>query len=441
VLLGNGDGTFTQMPTSIADAAAFSGMAAGYFNNDGKQDIAIVDYAFEQTITVYLGNGDGTFTQGSTIDVSNQSSQSINLAVADFNGDGNPDLATPIYGDGNPSSLAIYLGNGDGTFTAASGSPISTVEAAFAAKVGDFNGDGIPDIYVTGATSTQDLAIDLGNGNGTFTPVPSANIPQLPFSWNTTLADFNNDGVTDIIASSVYAGQADVYLTAPILSTATASDISITSPSPQEILASYPGDSTYNPSQSTTTPLEVQAAAPIFTPTQGTIGKTHPITITTTTPGATIYYQTSGAYTIRQGTPYTGPLEFPVLGTITVQAYAFAVNYGQSSTTTANYTILATTTPAVTVTPISTSIATTQALSVTVAVSGGSGYPTPTGSITLTGGGYTSAAITLSGGTATINIPGGSLAAGNDSLGVGYTPDSNSSSIYNNASASASVSP
>jgi len=99
-----------------------------------------------------------------------------------------------------------------------------------------------------------------------------------------------------------------------------------------------------------------------------------------------------------------------------------------------------TTTPTVTVTPSPTSITTTQALTVTVAVSAGSNLTTPTGSVTLTSGSsYTSAATVLSGGSATINIPAGSLATGSYTLTASYTPDSTSSSIYATASGSKAV--
>jgi hypothetical protein len=89
------------------------------------------------------------------------------------------------------------------------------------------------------------------------------------------------------------------------------------------------------------------------------------------------------------------------------------------------------------VTPASGSINTAQTLSVAIAVSGTSG--TPTGSVILSGGGYTSAATTLSSGAATIAIPAGSLAAGSDTLTAKYTPDSASSGTYNSASGTASV--
>jgi sugar lactone lactonase YvrE len=86
--------------------------------------------------------------------------------------------------------------------------------------------------------------------------------------------------------------------------------------------------------------------------------------------------------------------------------------------------------PGVTVTPSSSSITTAQSLSVTIVVNGGTGNPIPTGSITLSGGGYTSAATSLSSGSTTINIPAGSLAVGVDTLTASYAPDSGSTPIY-----------
>ena len=96
-------------------------------------------------------------------------------------------------------------------------------------------------------------------------------------------------------------------------------------------------------------------------------------------------------------------------------------------------------TPTVTVTPSAASVTTAQSLSVAVAVAGGSGNPAPTGTVILTGGGYTSGATALSSGAATISIPAGSLSVGTDTLTVAYTPDTASSSIYNAASGTATV--
>jgi hypothetical protein len=124
-------------------------------------------------------------------------------------------------------------------------------------------------------------------------------------------------------------------------------------------------------------------------------------------------------------------------GTLTISSNASGSPLNVTLTGTGTAPV--TTTPTVTVTPSASSITTAQALSVTVAVSGGAGKATATGSVILSGGGYTSTATTLNSGSATINIPAGSLATGADTLTASYTPDSSSSSTYNTATGSNSV--
>ncbi|MGA2654307.1 MAG: hypothetical protein ABSF28_27620, partial [Terracidiphilus sp.] len=109
-----------------------------------------------------------------------------------------------------------------------------------------------------------------------------------------------------------------------------------------------------------------------------------------------------------------------------------------NKTVTANYAFVMIT-PTVTVTPSATGITTAQPLTVTVAVSGGTGDPTPTGSVTLTSAGYFSAATTLTNGSATINIAAGALPAGSDVLKATYSPDLASASIYNGTSGNSSA--
>ena len=125
-------------------------------------------------------------------------------------------------------------------------------------------------------------------------------------------------------------------------------------------------------------------------------------------------------------------------GTLTLTDNALNAS-GATQVVTLNGSVAATSapaTPTVAVTPNPSSISTAQALSVTVTVSGGSGNPTPTGSVTLTSGAYSSGAITLSNGSATINIPAGTLATGADTLTASYTPDSASTSTYTTATGS-----
>ncbi len=97
------------------------------------------------------------------------------------------------------------------------------------------------------------------------------------------------------------------------------------------------------------------------------------------------------------------------------------------------------TAPAVTVSPFAKSITTVQGLIVTISISGPGNGPTPSGSITLTSGSYSSGAIVLSSGSASINIPAGSLAVGTDLLSVSYAPDAASSATYSGASGLNSV--
>ena len=117
-------------------------------------------------------------------------------------------------------------------------------------------------------------------------------------------------------------------------------------------------------------------------------------------------------------------------GCTTVSTVNCTVVMNTNKTVTANYSTPLLITPMVTVTPSASSITTVEALTVTVAVSGGSGNPAPTGSVTVTNGSYISAAVTLTGGGASIYIPAGSLATGNNTLTVNYTPDAASTAIY-----------
>jgi trimeric autotransporter adhesin len=194
------------------------------------------------------------------------------------------------------------------------------------------------------------------------------------------------------------------------------------------------------------------------TPTSSSITTAQALMVTVTVNGgsgnpiATGYVTlTSGTYTSSAATLSGGSATINIpagslatsLDTLTATYSpdsAGALNYANATgSNTVTVTTPAKTTPTVTVTPSAMSITTAQALTVTVAVGGGSGNPTPSGSVTLTSGSYTSGAVTLSSGGATINIPAGSLATSTDTLTVSYTPDSNSSTTYNGATGSNTV--
>ena len=150
-------------------------------------------------------------------------------------------------------------------------------------------------------------------------------------------------------------------------------------------------------------------------------------------------YSSAVTWSATDGTVTSGGVFTPsAAGTATITATS-----AQDSTKSGNATVTVTApvkaTPSVTLDTDPSSITTAQGLSVNVTVSGGTGNPAPTGSVILTGGGYTSATATLTNGYITFLIPAGSLAVGSDTLTVTYTPDSSSSATYNSATGSASV--
>jgi subtilase family serine protease len=160
---------------------------------------------------------------------------------------------------------------------------------------------------------------------------------------------------------------------------------------------------------------------------------------------------TSGNYSSASTTLSGGSAAITIpAGSLTVGADTLTALYTPDATSSTTYTNSAGSTsvsvlnpaisvPVVTITPASSILSTAQALSVAIAVSGGNGYPITTGSVFLTGGGYTSAPATLSNNSATIVIPAGSLAVGSDTLTVSYTPDAASSAIFYSAANSTLV--
>jgi hypothetical protein len=165
-------------------------VAVGDFNHDGNLDVAVAgDY-----LSIYLGNGDGTFRPPT-----NYTGPFYTVAVADFNNDGNLDLV--VAPDGN--SVSVFLGNGDGTFQPPISSP-TTYGVGFIA-VGDFNGDGKVDLVVVDYT---DVSVLLGNGDGTFQP-PSDN-DSFAGAHELAVGDFNNDHLLDVAVVGYFGGNDDL---------------------------------------------------------------------------------------------------------------------------------------------------------------------------------------------------------------------------------------
>ena len=199
VLMGNGDGTFGQ-PTAYPSGAQPVAVVAADFSNDGKPDIVVVNQA-DNTISVLLGAGGGVFSPGTPYPTGNNP---VAITVADFNGDGNLDLAIANQAD---NTVSILLGNGNGTFNAHVDFPAGPSPRALVA--GDFNADGKVDLAVANDFTNGTVSVLLGNGDGTWQPpvaYPTGDSVAL------AAADFNGDGILDLIAVNQIAQNLAVLL-------------------------------------------------------------------------------------------------------------------------------------------------------------------------------------------------------------------------------------
>ncbi len=222
VLLGNGEGGFTAK-TDFAVGLPPYPVAVGDFNGDGKVDLVTVNYGNSQpvvvnndgtvsdditasinsTVSVLLGNGDGSFGPKTDFAVG---IHPLSVTVGDFNGDGKVDLATA---NTSLSTVSILLGDGEGSF--ASKTDFATGAFPYSITVGDFNGDGKADLATANYLSNT-VSVLLGNGEGGFAPPTYFGAGLHPHSVK--VGDFNGDGEADLVAA-LESGNVSVLLNTP----------------------------------------------------------------------------------------------------------------------------------------------------------------------------------------------------------------------------------
>ena len=196
VLPGNGDGTF-QAALNTGTFVDPVALAVGDFNKDGKPDLAVAN-RLSGSVLALIGNGDGTFVFSSQNNYSTGDSPN-SVAVADLNADTNADLVV-VNSSALGSSVSVLLGNGNGTFQAATNTAVGGLPGMVV--VGDFNGDGKPDLAVSGFDFSDNsyVLLFLGQGNGTFQSPSTLAVGKLPEGL--AAADLNADGKLDLAVAN-----------------------------------------------------------------------------------------------------------------------------------------------------------------------------------------------------------------------------------------------
>jgi hypothetical protein len=408
----------TTLTLSVAHPLDPVRIAVGDINGDGKPDLAV---SFDQTVEWFPGAGDGTFGQPNTI--SADTSMFSPIALGDWNGDGALDLATGQEGYSDAAGewvspyIEILTNDGKGNFTEVGEiSDLSLDGFSFLSTdgtlphdgdiyVADLNGDGHPDLVITG--EKQDIFVALGKGDGTFAPSQEINAGASPdLIMFATVQGVPNSIVT-------FDAEEGEYLTlllnqAHLTTSLTASAASITT-----------GDSV----TLTAAILPVVSGSPVpvgtvnFLEGSTTVGS---VELTGGTASHSLSGLTAGSHTYTA--QYSGDSNYqPVtLSGVTVTVTQLAV------------------TPAVTVALSPSTITTTQSLTVKVTVAASGGNATPTGLVTLASGSY-SAQLALSSGVANFTVAAGTLPSGSDTLTATYSPDGSSSGAYTGATQSATV--
>ncbi|HEX9928327.1 MAG TPA: FG-GAP-like repeat-containing protein [Pyrinomonadaceae bacterium] len=196
IVIALNDGNKGYLPDrKFATAVALGGLAVGDFNGDGNKDIVTAHSNNGRQIAIYLGDGTGNLAAPVSRPFINRVQDVI---TGDFNGDGKDDIFA-VEGNGG----YVLLSRGNGNFAASPDFKIDLVELFVTPKTGDFNGDGKLDLVVAmqspNITIPWTVAIWLGNGNGTFTRGGSESFAAAGLAVD----DVNGDGKLDVVATSI----------------------------------------------------------------------------------------------------------------------------------------------------------------------------------------------------------------------------------------------
>jgi hypothetical protein len=441
VLLGNGNGTFQAAVVYFSGGSEANSVAVSDVNGDGRLDLIVGNNCFscgDSTVSVQLGNGDGTFQSPVTNILT--LSRVFAVAVADVNGDGKADLL--VAGDiGNGGRVASLLGNGDGSFQAAV--LYNTNGVAGPVAVADVNGDGKLDVVLTNegnyvGTSTVGVLISNTVFTPTTTKLGSSPNPSLVGQAVTFTATVSSAAGTPPDGETVTFTNGSVVLGIGSLSGGSASLTTSSLPvGPSTITSSYPGDSTFGASTSAPLKQVVNPTGKYTTSTAigsnlnpSTYGQKITWTATVTTTGSVaptgkVQFTWSG-HTIGSATLNSSAVATLSKSNLNANTYPLtAVYLGDaadlgSTSAVLNQVVLEATSAA---TLTSSPNPSTQGQAVTFTATITSPTVKPKGPVTFTAGKTVLGTGQLSGGKATLTIS--SLAVGSTTVTATYNGDSN----------------
>jgi FG-GAP-like repeat len=233
VLFNDGTGGFTNVPSlPITLTAGGIGLVAADVNGDGTPDLVISESNGDANVAVVLNGPPATAGVFGTEVLYPVGGEPLGIAVADVNGDGFPDIATPVD---ELQNIAVLFGKGDGTFNVSTAFPTNPIYLAtsladptffftepspFFVQISDVDGDGFPDLVYTNAEYGT-VGVLFGTGTGSETATPATPFFFDPVEFPTTgldlgigLADVNGDGATDAAVAGEEGARVAVLINA-----------------------------------------------------------------------------------------------------------------------------------------------------------------------------------------------------------------------------------